>query len=52
MSDDVIERYLRALVAGDWPTFADCLADDGWLLTGEVPGELLDVSPMTARSMR
>jgi CRP/FNR family transcriptional regulator, cyclic AMP receptor protein len=28
------------------------LADDGWLLTGEVPGELLDVSPMTAKSMR
>jgi ketosteroid isomerase-like protein len=34
MSDDVIERYLRALVAGDWPKFADCLADDGFTRVG------------------
>jgi ketosteroid isomerase-like protein len=34
MSDDLIERYLRALVAGDWATFADCLADDGFTRVG------------------
>jgi ketosteroid isomerase-like protein len=28
MSSGVIERYLQALDAGDWSTFADCLADD------------------------
>jgi ketosteroid isomerase-like protein len=34
MSDGVIERYLRALVAGDWSTFSDCLADDGFTRVG------------------
>ena len=30
MSDGLIETYLDALVKGDWDTFADCLADDGF----------------------
>jgi len=34
MSDGVIERYLHALVAGDWATFAGCLADDGFTRVG------------------
>lgn len=34
MSDDVIETYLAALVRGDWDTFADCLADDGFTRVG------------------
>jgi ketosteroid isomerase-like protein len=34
MTDDVIERYLAALVAGDWETFADCLVDDGFTRVG------------------
>jgi ketosteroid isomerase-like protein len=34
MSDGVIERYLRSLVAGDWSAFADCLADDGFTRVG------------------
>src|SRR5919197_396775 len=34
MSDGVIERYLRALVAGDWDTFAACLADDDFTRVG------------------
>jgi hypothetical protein len=28
MADGVVERYLGALTAHDWPTFAGCLADD------------------------
>lgn len=34
MSDGIIERYLQALDAGDWSTFADCLADDGFTRVG------------------
>jgi ketosteroid isomerase-like protein len=34
MSDGVIERYLHALVDGDWTTFASCLADDGFTRVG------------------
>ena len=34
MSDGVIERYLQALVDGDWSTFASCLADDGFTRVG------------------
>ncbi|HEU5307275.1 MAG TPA: nuclear transport factor 2 family protein [Acidimicrobiia bacterium] len=34
MSDGVIETYLDALVRGDWETFADCLADDGFTRVG------------------
>ena len=34
MSDGVIERYLQALVDGDWTTFAGCLADDGFTRIG------------------
>jgi ketosteroid isomerase-like protein len=34
MSDGVIERYLHALVEGDWATFAGCLADDGFTRDG------------------
>jgi ketosteroid isomerase-like protein len=34
MSDGVIERYLQALVEGDWATFAGCLADDGFTRVG------------------
>ena len=34
MPDGVIERYLEALVAGDWETFADCLTDDGFTRVG------------------
>jgi ketosteroid isomerase-like protein len=34
MSDGVIERYLAALVEGDWSTFAACLADDGFTRVG------------------
>lgn len=34
MVDGVIERYLQALVAGDWSTFAECLADDGFTRVG------------------
>ena len=34
MGDGVIERYLRALVDGDWSTFADCLADEGFTRVG------------------
>ena len=34
MVDGVIERYLHALVEGDWATFADCLADDGFTRVG------------------
>jgi ketosteroid isomerase-like protein len=30
----MIERYLRALVDGDWTTFASCLADDGFTRVG------------------
>jgi hypothetical protein len=28
MRDGVIERFLRSLVANDWPTFEACLADE------------------------
>ena len=34
MGDGVIERYLQALVAGDWSTFAECLADDDFTRVG------------------
>jgi ketosteroid isomerase-like protein len=34
MSDGLIETYLRALVDGDWDTFAGCLADDGFTRVG------------------
>jgi ketosteroid isomerase-like protein len=34
MSDGVIERYLQALVDGDWTTFASCLADDDFTRVG------------------
>ncbi len=34
MNDGVIETYLGALVDGDWDTFADCLADDGFTRVG------------------
>lgn len=34
MTDTVIERYLGALVAGDWDTFADCLSDDDFTRVG------------------
>jgi ketosteroid isomerase-like protein len=34
MTDGVIERYLAALVAGDWDSFAECLADDGFTRVG------------------
>jgi ketosteroid isomerase-like protein len=34
MGDGVIERYLQALVDGDWTTFASCLADDGFTRVG------------------
>ena len=34
MSDGVIERYLQALVDGDWPAFAACLADDDFTRVG------------------
>ena len=34
MTDDVIERYLAALVAGDWETFAECLTDEGFTRVG------------------
>jgi ketosteroid isomerase-like protein len=34
MSDGLIETYLDALVAGDWDTFAGCLADDGFTRVG------------------
>ena len=34
MSEGVIERYLQALVEGDWTTFADCLADSGFTRVG------------------
>lgn len=34
MSDGVIERYLRTMVEGDWETFADCLADEGFTRVG------------------
>ena len=34
MSDGVIETYLDALVRGDWDTFADCLADEGFTRVG------------------
>jgi ketosteroid isomerase-like protein len=34
MGDGVIERYLRALVDGDWTTFASCLADDDFARVG------------------
>ena len=34
MSDGVIERYLQALVDGDWSAFAACLADDGFTRVG------------------
>ncbi len=34
MTDAVIERYLGALVDGDWDTFANCLADDGFTRVG------------------
>ena len=34
MSDGVIETYLDALVRGDWETFANCLADDGFTRVG------------------
>ena len=34
MGDRVIERYLKALVDGDWSTFASCLADDGFTRVG------------------
>src|SRR3954449_7362686 len=34
MSDGVVERYLGALVEGDWSTFASCLTDDGFTRVG------------------
>ena len=34
MIDGVIERYLAALVAGDWDTFAGCLTDDDFTRVG------------------
>jgi len=34
MTDDVIETYLDALVDGDWDTFAECLADEGFTRVG------------------
>ncbi len=34
MSDGLIETYLDVLVAGDWDTFAGCLADDGFTRVG------------------
>jgi ketosteroid isomerase-like protein len=34
MGDGAIERYLRALDEGDWSTFADCLADEGFTRVG------------------
>jgi ketosteroid isomerase-like protein len=34
MSDNVIERYLQALVDGDWATFAACLADHDFTRVG------------------
>jgi hypothetical protein len=34
MTEAVIETYLRALVDGDWDTFARCLADDGFTRVG------------------
>ena len=34
MSDGVIERYLQALVDGDWSAFGACLADDGFTRVG------------------
>ncbi len=34
VSDPVIERYLQALVDGDWSTFSGCLADDGFTRVG------------------
>jgi ketosteroid isomerase-like protein len=34
MSERLIETYLDALVAGDWDTFAGCLADDGFTRVG------------------
>src|SRR4029079_5893997 len=34
MTDGVIETYLDALVDGDWDTFADCLADEGFTRVG------------------
>jgi len=34
MTDGVIETYLGALVAGDWDTFAACLADDDFTRVG------------------
>ena len=34
MTDGVIETYLGALVDGDWDTFADCLADEGFTRVG------------------
>ncbi|HEY3674144.1 MAG TPA: nuclear transport factor 2 family protein [Acidimicrobiia bacterium] len=34
MSERLIETYLDALVAGDWDTFAGCLADDGFTRIG------------------
>jgi ketosteroid isomerase-like protein len=34
MSDGLIETYLDALVAGDWDTFAGCLADEGFTRVG------------------
>ena len=34
MTDGVIETYLGALVDGDWDTFAECLADDGFTRVG------------------
>jgi ketosteroid isomerase-like protein len=34
MTDGVIERYLESLVAGDWETFADCLADEDFTRVG------------------
>ena len=34
MGEGVIERYLQALVDGDWTTFASCLADGGFTRVG------------------
>jgi hypothetical protein len=34
MGDGLIERYLDSLVAGDWDTFASCLADDDFIRVG------------------
>jgi ketosteroid isomerase-like protein len=34
MNDNVIERYLHALVDGDWATFAACLADQDFTRVG------------------